>query len=474
MVTEIYPKTEGSFQLNPLDHNMDIRNCILCTYFYNYDTSFTRLKKAMDAISEKYPIICGRMKFHDKTGMKVEVRKNKGFHAVECYVDKTLLEAISAIRNIDQEAESISVTQPFFIADMDCCAMFNEDSPLCSIKLVHYKDHCCSLAMTIRHPIADGKRIQELQIDLARAYCNKSIREVNHDRTKLWPDIFLRNIDIGLSPNVFPRQINLNSEIKHIPNETRSMENIYLARADINQLKMKVMNQLPQGTYVSIADVTSALMWMLICELKAIREHGKQIVKTTFDLGISGTYFRFPMDFISETTVLLPPNYFGNAFVNIYVQYPKYEAQKLQSRDLFNTLVEAATAIREEFHNSRSLSGIAKNLVKVYKGNSQSNPPFIGLLSNLFKIPFDKIDFGGGGPVYSYLPSAYPNSVGRASCYSTGDKTGLIFTMEILRRDRANAISSNVLKELCPKACFLSQMTNSQLARLCFNTRARM
>eukprot|EP00210_Caulerpa_lentillifera_P004278 g4081.t1 len=313
MVTEIYPKTEGSFQLNPLDHNMDIRNCILCTYFYSYDISFTRLKKAMNAISERYPIICGRMKFHDKTGMKVEVRKNKGFHAVECYVDKTLLEAISAIRNIDQEAESISVTQPFFIADMDCCAMFNEDSPLCSIKLVHYKDHCCSLAMTIRHPIADGKRIQELQIDLARAYCNKSLREVNHDRTKLWPDIFLQNIDIGISPDVFPRQICPNEETKFIHNECRAIESIYLPMAEINQLKMKVVNQLRNKTYVSIADVTSALTWMLLCELNVIREHGKQTVKTAFDLEIGGTYFCFPIDFASETTVLLPHNYFGNA-----------------------------------------------------------------------------------------------------------------------------------------------------------------
>eukprot|EP00210_Caulerpa_lentillifera_P005782 g5528.t1 len=208
-------------------------------------------------------------------------------------------------------------------------------------------------------------------------------------------------------------------------------------------------------------------MWMLQCELKSIKTGENRSFKTSLDLGIPGTYFLLAIDLASDNTTFLPMNYFGNGHLVAFVQYPECQVHNQKPFDLLGTAIEASKAIRKAIITSRSSSVIAKKLMGLYKGEGHpaKSLPFVGVMSSFYKMPIDQINFQGGAPVHSYLPPTYPFSLNRGSLYATGGRTGMILSMVLLKRDRQNAINSTVLRELCPNAYFVTEMTTSQLSK---------
>jgi len=295
---------------------------------------------------------------------------------------------------------------------------------------------------------------------------------LDHDRSKLFPDVFLHKVDIGLSPHDYPRQIKFSVEVKSnsIQGDTYSIENIYFPREGLESLKAKVMEQLKgTGSYVSLSDIVAAVQWMLQCELNTVREGKPHPIKTALDLGIAGTGIRLLKDFVSDDTILLPQNYFGNGYLFESVQYPKSEIEEQKSHNLLDTLVQASRTIRRTILANRSVSHFASELVRIYerRNNSETSTSFVAVYSSIYNMPFDKIDFQGGSPVYSFIPPAYPFLLGRTVLCANGNRSGMILAIVVPTEDLENALTSSVLRELCPEARFLSRMNPLQCYECC-------
>eukprot|EP00210_Caulerpa_lentillifera_P005011 g4785.t1 len=469
---DICVQQDDVVQLNPVDLYYNKCLCIPWAMFYSYDISASKLKDALHRIATEYPVLCGRLVSNSITGIHVEVKKGTGFSFTDVNSDLTLLQALTQSRVHQEPATYPSFAKlPFFLEELNVLELINHDTPVFKVKLVHYKDGTCSLGASIEHSIADAQRLANLFVEISRAYRGETLCQVDYDRSRLWPDQLLRKIDLGLSPQTFPRECKCPTEgpkIRTFPGNTYSIENIYFPMEDIEAIKRKVMDNMNKEVdYISKVDVLSAIYWMLQCELKTIQKGFSGVVKTARDLNITETSHIFFMELISNKSTLIPANYFGNGFVWTEVQFPKTGPEQNQEDDLFNTLVKASLSIRKQIMENRFPKKQAQNILNVYKqlNDPSEDPSLINSITSYSKMPLHEIDFGQGPPVYPYAITCFPFQLHESSISPGGLKNGIFLNIPIINEERQRAINSSVLQELCPGAHFLSEMSPLELAR---------
>lgn len=474
MTSFIPAEIDQSVQLSPSDHYCNTFACIPWVMFYTYDISGEKLKTALHSIARAYPVLCGRLVSDPVLRMKLEVKSGTGFRFTEATSECTLLEGIMAARVKDQSAAFPNFAElPFMMAELNSFATLDQpEAPVFSVKLTHFSDGASAVAGTIHHSVADAQRLAELMEDVSRAYRGETLRLIDHDRTKLWPDQLVQKIQLGLSPDDFPRKIEQKFDVLPLPSfpeETYSIESIYIPKSSIEDAKKKVQGRLRGDvTYISQVDVVNAALWMLRCELEAIRENTSKPIKTATDLGISESLFLFFIDLVSNDKTILDKSFFGNGFFGTLTQYPKAESDEQKGYDLLDTLVEASMAVRRHVLAMRSPQAHAMNMIGIYKGLSDpiQYPPFIGGLSSFYKMPFDQMDFGQGVAVYNYGLPSYPFlHVWGCICPTDGDH-GMVINTVIRKKDRENTINSTVFKELFPGTKLVADMKSIEVSKI--------
>eukprot|EP00210_Caulerpa_lentillifera_P004979 g4753.t1 len=468
----ICAQVDDIIQLNPLDLYYNRFYCIPWAMFYSYDISALKIKSALHSIASEYPVLCGRLISNPITGIHVEVKKGTGFCFTYVNSDWTLIEALSESKLQGEVATFPSYPHlPNCLENLNLFELIDRDTPVFKVKLVHYKDGTCSLGATIHHSIADAQRLANLFVEISRAYCGETLCQVDYDRSRLWPDQLLQKIDLGSLPQTFLRECRHHNEGPKLTvyhGNKYLIETIYFPRTDIEAIKQKVMDNI-QGDvdYVSQVDVISAVSWMLMCELKAIRSGFHKEIKTAADLNIFEAPHVFFMELLSNNSTLIPANYFGNGFVWNGAQFPKTDSEQNQEDDLFNTLVKASVSIRKQILENRFPEKHAQKILHVYKllNEPSENPSFTSILSSFCKMPINEIDFGKGPPTYPLALSAYPFHFPATTLSSGGAKDGIIMNTVILEDERQTAMNSVVLQEFFPGACFLSVMSSAELMK---------
>eukprot|EP00210_Caulerpa_lentillifera_P005002 g4776.t1 len=472
--TYIEAEVDAKIQLSPSDQYCNTFACIPWAMFYSYDISGVKLKTALHSIARSYPVLCGRLVSDPVVRMNVEVTKGTGFRFTEVTSERTLLEAITETRVRDQSAAFPSFAElPPVMADLNSFATLDhKDAPVFSLKLTHFRDGTCCIGATVHHSVADAQRLAELIQDVGLAYLGNELREIDHDRSKLWPDQLVQKIELGMSPEHFPRKIDVKFDslpLPSFPEETYAIESIYIPKESIEDAKKKVQSRVRGDVkYISQVDIVNAALWMLRCELEAIREDNSKSVKTATDLGISESLFLFFIDVVANAKTIIGEDFFGNGFFGTLAQYPKAETDEQKNYDLLDTLVETSMAVRRHILAMRSPEANAMNMIGIYKGLSDpiQYPPFIGGLSSFYKMPFDKMDFGNGIPVYNYGLPSYPFLHIWGCINPTKGDHGMVINTVIRKRDRMNVVNSTIFKEFFPGTRLVGDMKPSELSKI--------
>ena len=466
------PSVETTIELSPLDNYVTTFASIPWTVFFRYDLSGEKLKSALEKIAVAYPVVCGRLKSHAEKRLEIVVSPDAGFSYTETQSDKTLKEAIAEARVTEQSAAFPSFAQlPFFAAQMVTPMTIDQDAPLLMVKLIHYTDGGCSFATTVHHTIADAQRLCELMVDIAIAYQGKDLRIVDHDRSRTWPDQLVDKAPVELDPNDFPRVITTPYDAVNLPShpdETYAVESVYFPLDEVIAMKKKVTAEVTEVEFVSQIDVVASLLWMVRCELAAMREGRTEPVKTAGDLNIYNSFCLYFVDLVSKESPLIPDNFFGNAYFGTLANVPEATSEEAKEKDLFQTLVVAATAMRKHVLMMQQPAAQVMACIEVYKALSQppAYPPIIAGISSFYKMPFDQIDFGEGPPILNYgLPSCPFGEVWGGICPTSNGK-GIIVNYVVRSRDRQATLESAVLKELLPGFIMFSEQKPDDIAKL--------
>lgn len=470
--TSFIPSLVGEHvELSSLDHFLKTFACIPWTMFYKHDISGAKLKSALEKIAASYPVLCGRLKAHPEKRLEIEVKKDVGFSFTETSSDMTLLEAISQARVSEQPAQFPSFAAlPFFAAQMVTPALINQDAPIFMVKLVHFKDGCC-LSTTIHHTVADGTRFADLLVDIATAYRGDAIRKVDHDRTQGWADVLISKVQVDEDPKDFPRVIPTpfdNLPLPHYEGETYAVESIYFPSDEVEKLKAQIKPKLQGIEYVTTVDILSALLWMMHAEFEVRREGDVSKVETAGDLNIFETFFLYFVDFASDDSPLFSKNYFGNAYIGSLVSVPPAANDQAKSIGLLDTLVMVSTLIHKFAEILKIPQAQVKAAAAEYK-YLQELPPYPNVLaggSSFFKMPFSKMNFGHGAPVYNYALPSYPFAHVWGGICPLTNNNGAVVQKVVRSVDKKTLLASNVFQTLIPGFKILSELSNDQTANL--------
>ena len=470
----ILSSDETTIELSPLDNSVTTFACIAWTVFFRHDISGEKLKNALEKIAVAYPVVCGRLKAHPERRLEIAVSPNAGFSYTEASSDKTLKEAIAEARVTEQSAAFPSFAQlPFFAAQMNTMMTIDQDAPLLIVKLLHYADGGCSFAATVHHTVADAQRLCDLMVDISAAYRGEDLRTIDHDRARAWPDQLVEKVPVGLDAKDFPRVVKTPYEdlgLPSYPDETYAIESVYFPLDEVIATKKKVTAELKDVEFVSQVDVVTSLLWMVRCELAAMREGRSEPVKTAGDLNIYNSFSLYFLDLISkDPSALIPENFFGNAYIGTLAYLPEAPSDEAKEKNLLETLVEVATCLRQHVLMMQQPKAQVMRIVEVYKAMIQP-PPFypstIAGISSFYKMPFDKIDFGEGPPILNYGLPAFPfGEIFGGICPMHNGK-GIIINYVVRSRDRQATLESAVLKEFVPGFIMLSEKKPDEIAEL--------
>lgn len=75
------------------------------------------------------------------------------------------------------------------------------------------------------------------------------------------------------------------------------------------------------------------------------------------------------------------------------------------------------------------------------------------------------MDFEEGPPLYNHAMTWYPFWHQGASLSPGGSSGGMILNVSLLKKEKSNAIKSQVLQQLFPSAKFLSEMSLTELTK---------
>jgi len=131
------------------------------------------------------------------------------------------------------------------------------------VKLTHFSDGCC-LAISISHLLVDGMRFSELYRDISRAYCGKDVHMRDINRQYMTLEGFSQQFTPEDKKDcAIPSAMPIGREpftSRQYPNESSSLEILHLSKELINDMKSRVAQFIPEGSFVSTADLMNALL----------------------------------------------------------------------------------------------------------------------------------------------------------------------------------------------------------------------
>jgi len=380
------------------------------------------------------------------------------FPVSEMKAEMQMADAICHHRKITNDSADFPVHPdqlPFYLESLNLEAihkyailslLLRGQDPFLSVKLTHFSDGCC-LAISISHLVVDGTRFSELYRDISRAYCGKevSVRDINRQY------MILEGFSKHFTPEdkedcAVPETIPTGREplpLKQYRNESSSVEILHLSKQAIQKMKSRVAQFIPEGSFVSTADLMQALLWMLGCELRT--DSGE--IKDSADLGIVGTSSMYIAELYCNGHGIIPSNYLGNAVIP-----PRIDAGKdLEFKPLIELLASLALLTREKQVELR------EQPKEVFKLLVESCFPFTSapvssrsVVSNFCKFAISDTDFGGGPPALCLCYPGLPVTATAWYVSTAFQESGILLTQTLTKTQKERIKKFSVLKECAP------------------------
>ena len=217
-------------------------------------------------------------------------------------------------------------------------------------------------------------------------------------------------------------------------------------------MKAMVRPFLEEGQFVSSNDVLVAFNWMLSTEI--YKERTQSVVEGS-DLGISSTVTFTMVEYLKNGAEFFPENYCGNGYG---YQIPSLEGRDLEGKSIGETLAELSLIIRKGVTDFRTQPQIqAKSALAHYliASTGESVMDFTALrggVTNMVKMPTAEVDFGGGSPKMVYIvgPAPFLGCGYGAAALGPGKGDGIVFLMQITKKQRRRIKTSSVVRECAP------------------------
>jgi len=427
--------------------------------FFNYDIDFQRLMEALHIVAQKCTLLCGRLSTDSQGRYFIEVRvlvfddisvffvkvgstkeKKYDFPVVEMKAKMQMAEGILGHGQITTDSADFPVhpdNLPFYLEPLDINVIHKYailqsashlwshcrgQDPLLSVKLTHFSDGCC-LVISVGHFVVDGMRLSELYRDISRAYCGKEVPMRDINRQCMTIEEFSQHFSpedkqdctIPETPSTGREPVAL----KQYPKESSSFEMLYLANEVINDMKSRVAQFIPKGSFVSTADLIQALLWMLGCELY---EDCGEVTNST-DLGVVNTISVYSAELCLNGLGIIPPNYFGNGVLVPGI----YAGNEMGSKSLIELLASLALLTRQR---QTELKEQSKEVFK--------------------ELPISEVNFGQGAPSL-FLCIALLPLIGSGWFVTPVSHTGgCLVTLLATTKQKERLKKSCVLKECAP------------------------
>jgi len=307
-------------------------------------------------------------------------------------------------------------------------------------------------------------RLVELYADITRAYrgTEVSVRDINREY------MLFEGFSQYFSPEdkedcMIPETVLTGREpltLKQYPNESVSLEVLYLSKQNIDDMKSRVAPFIPEGSFVSTADLIQALLWMLECELNA--DCGE--ITNSVDLNIVGTSSMYMVELSSNCPGIIPGNYLGNALLAPLL----VAGDEVKSKSLIEVLTTLAFLTRAKLIELKEQpKKVFKLLVGNYSTFDSIPDSFRAAVSNYFKLPLLDVDFGQGAPALMMCNTLLP-CVGVGWYISPVLQTGgVLMNVCLTAKQKERLKKSSVLKEYAPGLkSFFDDLSVSELGRL--------
>lgn len=420
-------------------------------------------------MGEEYFEIFGRYIPHEELSFQIKVDAEGWFPFIEQSCDLALHEALAKYGHIqDIPADGPGkVKVPFFLDKMDAEKVKKGEAPLFQSKLTHFNNGFCSLHFIASHGMVDGQRLVDLLNDVGKAARNEAVSPKLHDRSCMWPDEFLKEIEVSkMSPEMFPKMINksfdyFNLRPDYFPGQTYSLQLIHFPEEVIKKTKELLSQYLEIGEYLSSADIISSVIWLLYCEATVPRTTGE---------GIEGNLKESIVNYFAEArqngVPFIPVNYLGNAFLYLPIQYQEIK-DNFEKDNLMKLLVNTALSFRRMITAMRSDPATAtENLALGYTVVNHTSTiqelmkiPVAASMSSWSKMGLEDIDFGTGSPVFIGSPMIDPPLHNDATLIPGLKNGGIIATFYLLDNKKHVLFNSRILKECVPGAKFVFGVT---------------
>jgi len=298
----------------------------------------------------------------------------------------------------------------------------------------------------------DGMRFSELCQDISRAYCGKelSIRDIN--RQYMTFEGFSKHFSREDKEDcAIPETIPTGREpltFKQYLNESSSVEMLHLSKEAVQNMTSRVAQFIPEGSFVSTADLMNALLWMVDCEM--IAQTGE--IKNSRDLGIACTSSIYVAELCCNGHGIIPENYLGNGTIgpSIFVK------EDVGSKPLLELLASLALLTRDkQVETKREPKQVFKLLTGMYSPRTSVPKNLRSSVSNLCKFDMSNTDFGDGSPALFLCHSGLPLTGALWFISPAFHNGGVLLTRAVTNKQKERIKKSSVLEECAPGARFL-------------------
>eukprot|EP00210_Caulerpa_lentillifera_P006426 g6138.t1 len=422
-------------------------------YLFDYDIEFQRLIEALRVVSKKYVLLSGRLS-QDETGrycieVGTNVKRIYDFPVVEVCARMSMAEAVLQHGRVTTNSAEYPVhpdTLPFYLDLLDMDAIHKGQDPFLKVKLTHFSDGSC-LSISMSHFLMDGMRFSELFRDISRAYCRKEVSMRDIKREYMMFESFSKHFNEKDKEGcVIPKTVPTGREslaFKQYPNETSSLEILYLSKAIMDEMKSRLASFIPKRRFVSTADIMQALFWMLSCEMNSDAEE----IRDSTDLGIAGTTSAMIGEIRQYGFDIIPKDYLGNAVFNPVL----FAGEEMKFKSLLEALAVLSLQVRQKLIESRNQRKHVFNfLTELYTPLDSIPEQSRGAVSNLCKLPISGIDFGQGSTALFLCHANLPVIASGWFVTPVIHHGGILVHLTITKKQKARMKRSSVLKDCAP------------------------
>eukprot|EP00210_Caulerpa_lentillifera_P006430 g6142.t1 len=335
---------------------------------------------------------------------------------------------------------------PFYLDSLDMDAIRRGQDPFLKVKLTHFSDGSC-LAISMSHILMDGMRFSELFRDISRAYCRKEVSMRDIKREYMMVESYSKHFNEKDKEGcVIPRTIPTGKEplaYKQYPDESSSIEILYLSEKLINNMKSKIAQFIPKGCFVSTANIMQALLWMLACEIN----NDSDEIKNSTDLDIVVTTSVIIAEPRLNGFEFIPRNYLGNAVFDPIL----FAGEKIKSKSLLGLLATLALLVRKrQIEIKKQPNHVFKLLVGQMSPPSSIPEQSRGAVSNLCKLPISEVDFGQGSTVLLLCHVNFPICATLSFVTPVFRTNGILLHLAVTQKQKAKMKASSVLRNCAP------------------------